>query len=135
MFAFSCDNQPYDFKIDPGNRFLSKIPRGKIFPIFNKNSGSRNILCFVQNPDFPPVFNIFFRGVAQKLLENSVGVSKMVSKHFLCALLWGSLGWLKSRVIRFFPEVIAKKPKWTNCFRLTILQQCCGWNCNPLSVH
>lgn len=45
--GFSCDVQPYDFKIDRGNRFLSTIPRWVFFPIVEKNSRSRDICIFV----------------------------------------------------------------------------------------
>ena len=118
--SFSCDFQPYDFEIDHGNRFLLKFPRCNFFPIFNKNVGCRDIGHFVQNPDFFPVFNKKNRGVAQKLLEISVEVSKMFSKYFLFPLLWGSRAWPKFRLIRFLSKVIAKKPNWTNCSGRTI---------------
>ena len=70
---------------------------------------------FCPNPRFFPSLQQIYRGVAQKLLEISVGVSNMFSKHFLFPLTRGSLAWLKFRRIRFLSRVIAKKPHWTNC--------------------
>ena len=46
--------------------------------------------------------------LANKLLEISVGVSNQLLKYFLFPLLWGSLEWLKIRLIRFLSKVIAK---------------------------
>ena len=68
-FAFSCDCQPYDFKIDDGNRFLSKIPIPAFFPISKKNVGGRDIRHFVENSDFLPVFNDFFEGWLKNCLK------------------------------------------------------------------
>ena len=34
--------------------------------------------------------------------------------------MWGSLAWLKFRLIRFLSKVIAKKPNWTHCPGRTI---------------
>ena len=113
-FAFSCDCQPYDFKIDHGNRFLSKIPRPTFFPISKNNVGGRDIRHFVENSDFLPVFTDFFRGVAQELLESSRvrGVQK-VFKIFVVPLDVGITSVAEILLIRFLSEVIAKKTNWT----------------------
>ena len=57
LFAFSCDNQPYEFGKHHGNRFFSKFPRWNFFPSFKRNSSARDTRHFVQKPGFLPVLN------------------------------------------------------------------------------
>ena len=104
LFCISCENQPYDFEKDHDNRFLSKFPRRFFFRFSIKTLVAEMFDIWSKTQ----IFSQSSTQLAHKLFEISVGGSNLLSKYFSFPLLWGSLEWLKFRLIRFLSKVIAK---------------------------